>query len=93
MTLSQNPVIQKSLRRLKNIGLKVFLTDSGENSCIIVVDGESIIEAVKRIISKNITYNKFYIHYDRDNKTLVIFFWKGEPPPKVKALQLEAYKK
>jgi hypothetical protein len=58
-----------------------------------VVDGESIIEAVKRIISKNITYNKFHIHYDRNDKTLVIFFWKGEPPAKVKALQLEAYKK
>jgi hypothetical protein len=93
MTLSQNPVIQKSLRRLKNIGLKVYITDTSENNCVIIVDGESIIEAVKRIISKNITYNKFYIHYDRNDRTLVIFFWKGEPPPKVKALQLEAYRK
>ena len=93
MTLSQNPVIQKSLRRLKNIGLKVYITDTSENNCVIIVDGESIIEAVKRIISKNITYNKFHIHYDRNDKTLVIFFWKSEPPPKVKALQLEAYKK
>jgi hypothetical protein len=93
MSLSQNPVIQKSLRRLKNIGLKVYITDTSENNCVIIVDGESIIEAVKRIISKNITYNKFYIHYDRNDKTLVIFFWKGEPPAKVKALQLEAYRK
>jgi len=93
MVLSQNPVIQKSLRRLRNLGLKVYVTDVSENECIIVVDGDSIVETVKRLMSKAITYPKFHIHYDRVEKTLLAFFWKGEPPAKVKQLILEAYKK
>ena len=91
MVLSQNPVIQKSLRRLRNLGLKVYITDVSEDECVIVVDGESIIEAVKRLMNKAITYQKFYIYFDRDSRTLVTFFWKGETPAKVKSLQLRAY--
>jgi len=91
MVLSQNPVIQKSLRRLRSLGLKVYITDVSEDECVIVVDGESIIDTVKRLMSKAITYQKFYIHFDRDSKTLVTFFWRGETPAKVKALQFKMY--
>jgi hypothetical protein len=80
MSLEQNPVIQKSLRRLKKLGLKVYIDTPSEDSLMVVVDPKSIIESVVRLVNNNITYNPHLVRYVPEKDTVVIAFWRGEKP-------------
>ena len=89
-SLLQNPVIQKSIRRLKKMGLKVYVQEMDEDSIVMVVDNKSIIEAVKRMTDKAITYPKHYVHHDETNNVLIIACWRGEEPQWVQRLKAQA---
>ena len=57
-SLLNNPVVQKSIRRLRKLGLKVYVEPKNEDSLIMVVDNLSIIETIKRMVNNAITYKK-----------------------------------
>jgi hypothetical protein len=89
-SLLQNPVIQKSIRRLKKMGLKVYVQEMDEDSIVMVVDNKSIVETVKRMTDKAITYPKHYVHIDETNNALIIACWRGEEPQWVQKLMSQA---
>ena len=72
--------IEKSIRRLKALGLKVFVDVINDNLCSVVIDSDSIIDYIKRVISKQIGYPSFRILYDKHERLLLIYFWRGEIP-------------
>jgi len=93
VSLLQNPVIQKSIRRLKKMGLKVYVQEQDEDSIVMVVDNRSIVEAVKRMTDRAITYPKHYVHHDEANNALIIACWRGEEPQWVQRLKAQALMK
>jgi soluble P-type ATPase len=86
-SLLNNPVVQKSIRRLKKLGLKVYVEPKDEDSLIMVVDNLSIIETIKRMVNNAITYKKHDVVHDRMNNVLVIAMWRGERPKWVETLK------
>jgi hypothetical protein len=86
-SLLNNPVVQKSIRRLKRLGLKVYIEPKGEDSLVMVVDNLSIIETIKRMVNSAITYRKHDVVHDKMNNVLVIAMWRGERPGWVEALK------
>jgi soluble P-type ATPase len=86
-SLLNNPVVQKSIRRLKKLGLKVYVEPKDENSLVMVVDNLSIIETIKRMVNNAITYKKHDTIHDRMNNVLVIAMWRGEKPKWVETLK------
>jgi soluble P-type ATPase len=86
-SLLNNPVVQKSIRRLRKLGLKVYVEPKDEDSLIMVVDNLSIIETIKRMVNNAITYKKHDVVHDRMNNVLVIAMWRGERPKWVETLK------
>jgi len=86
-SLLNNPVVQKSIRRLRKLGLKVYVEPKDENSLVMVVDNLSIIETIKRMVNNAITYKKHDTIHDRMNNVLVIAMWRGEKPKWVETLK------
>ena len=86
-SLLNNPVVQKSIRRLRKLGLKVYVEPKDEDSLIMVVDNLSIIETIKRMVNNAITYKKHDVVHDRMNNVLVIAMWRGEKPKWVETLK------
>jgi hypothetical protein len=86
-SLLNNPVVQKSIRRLRKLGLKVYVEPKNEDSLIMVVDNLSIIETIKRMVNNAITYKKHDVVHDRMNNVLVIAMWRGEKPKWVETLK------
>lgn len=78
--ITDNPAIAKSLRRLRNMGLKCTVEQINDNWIFIVCTEESIINTIKRIVDKNIGYSKHYVEYDKRTGMLIIHFWRGEKP-------------
>ncbi|PMQ00721.1 MAG: hypothetical protein CBR30_09700 [Dictyoglomus sp. NZ13-RE01] len=89
MSIKTNEVIEKTIRRLNNLGLKGQAEVVNDNHLMLVITGESIINTVKRLVSKNITYPKSYIEYNKELNVLVVHFWKGEMPQSLKQKMLE----
>ncbi len=87
MSFKENPVIQKSLRRLRKLGLRVYVEMPTEDSLMVVVDPKSIIETVVRMVNSNITYNPHLVRYVPEKDTVVIAFWRGEKPEWVARLE------
>jgi len=86
-SLLNNPVVQKSIRRLRKLGLKVYVEPKDEDSLVMVVDNLSIIETIKRMVNNAITYKKHDVVHDRMNNVLVIAMWRGEKPKWVETLK------
>jgi len=86
-SLMNNPVVQKSIRRLRKLGLKVYVEPKDEDSLVMVVDNLSIIETIKRMVNNAITYKKHDVVHDRMNNVLVIAMWRGEKPKWVETLK------
>jgi len=86
-SLKDDPRVQKSLRRLRKLGLAVYAREMDEDSVMVVVDPESIVTAVTGMVDKNITYEKHLVRYVPEKKTVVIAFWRGEKPRWVKELE------
>jgi hypothetical protein len=72
--------IEKSIRRLKALGLKIFIDVINDDLCSVVIDSDSIIDYIKRVIAKQIGYPNFRILYDKHERLLLIYFWRGEIP-------------
>ncbi|MEM3454688.1 MAG: hypothetical protein QXS21_05945 [Thermoproteota archaeon] len=81
--LSNHPVVYKSIRRLQSIGLKVYAEDIGDNVCMIIIDRDSIIKTIIKLIRKQLTYPNNAIVYDDKENAIVGFFWKGELPKNI----------
>jgi len=75
-----NQSVQKSLQNLARLGLRGEVIVFDDNWAALAISGESIIDAMKRMVARSIVYNKFYIEYDKETGFLVIHFWKGETP-------------
>jgi hypothetical protein len=86
-SLKDDPRVQKSLRRLRRLGLAVYAREVDENSVMVVVDPESIVTAVTAMVDKNITYEKHLVRYVPEKRTVVIAFWRGEKPQWVRELE------
>ena len=84
MSLKDNPKIAKSIRRLQNLGLAVDVVEQSPDWCIVVVDSESIIRAMKRIIERNITYPNSLVLHDQNMDCIEIHFWRGDMPVMLK---------
>jgi len=87
-SLKDDPRIVKSLNRLRSMGLKVSLEEMNENWVMIVIIPESMINFFKRMLSKNITYPKHYIDYDKESNLFAIHVWRGETPWVIRRKQL-----
>ena len=86
-SLKDDPRVQKSLRRLRKLGLVVYAREMEENSVMVVIEPESIVTTVTGIVDKNITYEKHLVRYVPEKRTVVIAFWRGEKPAWVKELE------
>jgi len=86
-SLKDDPRVQKSLRRLRKLGLAVYAREMDEDSVMVVVDPESIVTAVTGMVDKNITYEKHLVRYVPEKRTVVIAFWRGEKPQWVRELE------
>jgi hypothetical protein len=86
-SLKDDPRVQKSLRRLRRLGLVVYAREMEEDSVMVVIEPESIVTTVTGMVDKNITYEKHLVRYVPEKKTVVIAFWRGEKPEWVKELE------
>jgi len=86
-SLKDDPRVQKSLRRLRRLGLAVYAREMDEDSVMVVVDPESIVSTVSNMVDKNISYEKHLVRYVPEKRTVVIAFWRGEKPQWVKELE------
>lgn len=78
--LSDHPAIAKSLRRLRAMGLKCTVDEINNNWIFIACTEESIIETIKRIVDRQISYPNHYVEHDNQTGMLVVHFWKGQKP-------------
>jgi len=86
-SLKDDPRVQKSLRRLRKLGLVVYAREMEENSVMVVIEPESIVTTVTGMVDKNISYEKHLVRYVPEKRTVVIAFWRGEKPQWVKELE------
>ena len=86
-SLKDDPRVQKSLRRLRRLGLVVYAREMEEDSVMVVIEPESIVTTVTGMVDKNISYEKHLVRYVPEKKTVVVAFWRGEKPEWVKELE------
>ncbi len=69
-SLEQHDVVQKSLRRLKAMGLNVRVYSDNPNEVYLFID----LESVTKLIDKHITYpaRKVYM----EDKYIVVYLWR-----------------
>ena len=79
-SVAKDERIEKSIRRLRELGLKVFVDEISDDLCSVVIDSDSIIDYIKRVVTKQIGYPKFRVLYDKNERLLLIYFWRGETP-------------
>jgi hypothetical protein len=79
-SLSLNPVVEKNIRRLREMGLKVYVESEEPDSVTLVIDAESAIHTISRIIKRRLTWEKNYIVYDKERGAIIAIFWKGAMP-------------
>ena len=80
MSLKDNPKIAKSIRRLQNLGLVVDVIEQSPDWCIVVIERDSIIRAMKRIVERSITYPNNLVLNNQEAECLEIHFWRGDMP-------------
>jgi hypothetical protein len=68
--LANHSVVEKSIRRLREMGLTVYVEPKGEDEAYIFVKLDSII----KLIDKQITYPNRKIYFD--NPFIVIQVWR-----------------
>jgi len=88
-SLLQNPVVQKSLRRLKRMGLKVYVEERGDDAIVMVVDNRSVISTIIRMVSSAMTYPKHFVWHDEYENAIVIACWRGEEPEWVRRVRAQ----
>jgi len=94
MTLKDNPVIQKGIRRLRAKGLKVAFEEIEEDKWgVIVIDILSIINYIKRVVEAEVRFPNMFVYIDLDSKMMEIHMWRGLIPEKVKELMRIAREK
>jgi hypothetical protein len=86
-SLKDDPRVQKSLRRLRRLGLVVYAREMEEDSVMVVIEPESIVTTVTGMVDKNISYEKHLVRYVPEKRTVVVAFWRGEKPQWVKELE------
>jgi len=65
------------------MGLKVYVEDIGDNVCMIIIDRDSVIKTIVKLIRKQMTYPNNAVVYDEKENAIVGFFWKGELPKNI----------
>jgi hypothetical protein len=68
--LANHSVVEKSIRRLREMGLSVYVEPKGEDEAYIFVKLDSII----KLIDKQITYPNRKIYFD--NPFIIIQVWR-----------------
>jgi hypothetical protein len=86
-SLKDDPRVQKSLRRLRRLGLVVYAREMEEDSVMVVIEPESIVTTVTGMVDKNISYEKHLVRYVPEKRTVVVAFWRGEKPQWVRELE------
>ena len=70
MAVAVHAEVEKALRRLRNMGLKVSLTPVGDNAALIFITLQSVLSLIK----KQIKYPNVEVRYDEP--FIVIKVWK-----------------
>lgn len=86
--IKDNPVIQKGIRRLRNMGLKVVFEEVVEDRhAVMAIDIDSILRYIKRVVMREVRFPNMYVSIDYTNKMIEIHLWKGETPEIVRDLK------
>jgi len=72
-----DPRVQKSIRRLKSMGLGVYAYLKNEDEAVILIDELSIINYIIRKIQEAVTYPNKKVFYDNTNKVIRIEVWRS----------------
>jgi len=88
--LQLNDQVEASIRRLKAMGLKVQLIPMTNDWVVIAIDYMSILNYIRRAVTKAISYPKHFILLDDELKLLEVHLWRGDMPYQ---LMEKAYKK
>ena len=83
-SIEMEPQIQKSLSALRGLGLRLTVDKMNDNWVVVAVSMDSIINAIRNLMERNIKWKQHLIVKDVEHGFLVIHFWRGEKP-----LQLE----
>lgn len=67
-----DPRVQKSIRRLKSMGLGVYAYLKNENEAVILVDEISIINYIIKRVQEAVTYPNKKVYYDSTQKVIRI---------------------
>ena len=78
MSVLKDVRVEKGIRRLRAMGLKVHLHLKNENEGYIFIDVDSVIQYIIRQIDKSLKYPKRRIYYDKDLNVVAIHVWKGK---------------
>jgi hypothetical protein len=70
LDLERNPVVDKSLRRLRAMGLNVKVLSTGSDECFIFVPIEDIV----RLINRQITFVNHRTYFESNQ--IVIRLWR-----------------
>lgn len=69
-TVAQNDVVQKSLRRLRQMGLNVNLQTEGDNQAFMFITLDSLL----KLIEKQITYGNRKVYFEEP--FIVVQVWR-----------------
>jgi len=62
------------------MGLNLAIEEIGEDVAMIAIDILSVLQFLKKRISEQMTYKKFYIEIDFDEGLFNVYLWRGEVP-------------
>ena len=82
MRLYNNPRIQKGIRRLRALGLKVYVDEIDEFTIAILIDGDSVNRVVSKMINERFRYPYKEIVFDKENNMITVKVYKPWKKPK-----------
>jgi hypothetical protein len=79
-SLDLEPQVQKSLSALRGLGLRLSVDKINEDWVAVAISIDSIINAIRNLMEKNIRWKQHIIIKDVEHGFLVVHFWRGEKP-------------
>ena len=77
--------VRRSLVNLQKLGFKVALEEISHDVAMLAIDVESMLEFLRKTVSSKMSYRKFWIEIDLDNRLFIVYMWRGEMPAWLKA--------
>jgi len=77
-SITLDPRVQASLRRLDGMGLVYKVVELDEDRVTIIIDAESIIRYIVRAVDARVSYPNKKVTYDHEYQVVKIYLWRGE---------------